>query len=632
MYSVKRSEHNPLLSPVAQHPWEADAVFNWCPVQVGGVTHVLYRAIATTDPLSGMNGGMSTIGHAVSSDGVHFKQRRQFIVPEHDWERYGCEDPRVTRLGDTFYIFYTALSTYPFVPEGIKVAMATTKDFKTILAKHLVTPFNAKAMVLFPERINGQMVALLTVHTDQPPAKIALARFNRVEDMWSQEYWDEWHQGFDQHTIDLRRSSQDHVEVGAPPVKTKDGWLLIYSYIQKYFTPYKLFGIEALLLDLKDPRKIVGRTRGSLLVPETQYELMGHVPNIVFPSGSRVRDKTLDVFYGAVDTTCCLASVNVSNLLRSMQSEKRDKVVQRLEKNPIITPDPSHDWEAKATFNPAAINLHGKIHILYRAMSADNTSTIGYAASRDGMDFDERLPDPVYVPREDFEKKAGPGNSGCEDPRIVKIGSRLYMTYTAVDAAASPRVAISSIDVNDFLAHEWNWSRPQLISPPGIMDKDTCLFPEKIHGDYMFLHRIGDNICAEFIDSLDFEVEKLNRCIEIMRPRPGMWDSKKIGIAAPPLECTLGWLLLYHGVSEDSIYRVGAALLDKSDPTIVLARTADPILEPVYDYEKEGQVSNVVFPGGAVRRGDTLFIYYGGADSVVGGAIMSWSVLLDMLE
>ena len=98
------------------------------------------------------------------------------IAPEEDWERFGCEDPRVTKIDDKYYIFYTALSVYPFAAEGIKVAVAVTKDFKKIEERHLVTPFNAKAMVLFPEKINGKYVALLTAHTDTPPVKICLGR------------------------------------------------------------------------------------------------------------------------------------------------------------------------------------------------------------------------------------------------------------------------------------------------------------------------------------------------------------------------------------------------------------------------------------------------------------------------
>ena len=112
----KRFDKNPLLQPVKDHDWEQRAAFNGCPVQSGKNIHFLYRAVSKDN--------VSTIGYAKSADGIQFTDRRQFILPEHDWERYGCEDPRVTAFEGKNYIFYTALSTYPFGAEGIKVAVA----------------------------------------------------------------------------------------------------------------------------------------------------------------------------------------------------------------------------------------------------------------------------------------------------------------------------------------------------------------------------------------------------------------------------------------------------------------------------------------------------------------------------
>jgi predicted GH43/DUF377 family glycosyl hydrolase len=150
--------------------------------------------------------GVSTIGHALSDDGIHFKYRRQFIKPEYDWEQFGCEDPRVTKLGSKFYIFYTALSVCPFCAEGIRVGLAITKDFREIAAKHPITPFNSKAMALFPGRIGGKMVAVLTANTDNPPAKIGLAFFDYEEQMWSPEYWEGWYSFLDDHVLPIPQS------------------------------------------------------------------------------------------------------------------------------------------------------------------------------------------------------------------------------------------------------------------------------------------------------------------------------------------------------------------------------------------------------------------------------------------
>ena len=633
MFVIKRTEDNPILVPTRDHHWEASATFNMSPVKRGRSIYGLYRAISSKDTLRTLD-QISTIGIAKSSDGLHFEDRRQFIKPLEEWERFGCEDPRVTFFEGRYYIFYTALSMYPFRAEGIKVAVAVTDDLKSVDERHLVTPFNAKAMTLFPERIDGKVTAIFSAHTDSPPAKMAIVQTNSVKDLWSPIFWEKWHGEIDKHVVDPRRTQHDHVEVGAVPLKTKYGWLLIYSHIEHYFSSENSrpqFGIEAVLLDLKDPRKIIGRTRGPLMVPEEPYELSGHVSNIVFPSGALLKDETLTIYYGASDTTTCSARVNVSDLVSTISAATGSRYrFKRFEGNPIITPDHNHSWELKATFNPAAIHLGGKVHILYRALSDDNTSTIGYAASVDGVKITERLSEPVYVPREDFEtKKIEGANSGCEDPRISKIGGDLYMCYTAYDGVGPPRVAVTSIREKDFLSRRWSWSKAELITPKGIDDKDACIFPEKVGEKYLVFHRIGTDICADFLKSLDFKKEVVNKCIRVFGPRLGMWDSNKVGITAPPIRTKRGWILLYHAISKGHhTYRIGAVLLDLKDPTVVLSRSADPILEPEQPYEKEGIVPNVVFPCGMIVRDGLVYIYYGGADKVVGVATMELNILM----
>lgn len=306
--------------------------------------------------------------------------------------------------------------------------------------------------------------------------------------------------------------------------------------------------------------------------------------------------------------------------------------LKRFEGNPIIQPIPEHPWEAKATFNPAAIFLDGKVHIVYRAMSEDNTSVLGYAASHDGFRIDERLTEPIYIPREDFEKKAQPGNSGCEDPRLTLIEDRLYMCYTAFDGKNSTRVALTSIGVEDFLAHRWHWERPVLISPPGIDDKNACLLSEKINDQYVIFHRFHPCIWADFVEDLDFEKGEWIKGSAWFKPRTDKWDSRKVGVAAPPIKTKQGWLLLYHGISdEDRRYRVGAMLLELENPIQLVARGGKPLLEPEMEYEKEGQVCDVVFPCGAVVIDNDLFVYYGGADKVVGVATVNLSQLIESL-
>jgi predicted GH43/DUF377 family glycosyl hydrolase len=206
------------------------------------------------------------------------------------------------------------------------------------------------------------------------------------------------------------------------------------------------------------------------------------------------------------------------------------------------------------------------------------------------------------------------------------------VAYTAYDGVHPTRAALSSISVKDFVAHRFDkWSTPQLTTPDAINDKDLCVLPEKFGGQYLIIHRINGQICADLLDSLDFSKRRIDRCIEMMAPRKGMWDSEKVGIAGPPLKTPKGWLLIYHGISRNSNYRLGAALLDLRNPTVVLARTADPILEPVMPYEQKGQVQNVVFSCGAVVRKDALLVYYGGADTVLCMAKFSMKKLLSLL-
>ena len=257
MIEFKRSEENPVLEPNPDDDWEGEATFNGCPVVVNGKIILLYRAESLPITIGDARRRVSSIGYASSVDGLHFTNRRQLIRPEFDWERYGCEDPRVTKLDGHYYIFYTALSRYPFQAEGIKVGLAITRDFRKIESKHTVTTFNAKAMALFPERINGKIAAVLTVNTDRPPVKIAIALFDDENQIWSDKYWAEWYATLEKHIIPLERSANDHMEVGAPPVKTKYGWLLLYSHIQNYFSPPPIFGVEAAILNLNNPRNFL---------------------------------------------------------------------------------------------------------------------------------------------------------------------------------------------------------------------------------------------------------------------------------------------------------------------------------------------------------------------------------------
>lgn len=633
MFVIRREPHNPVLTPRHEHPWETLATYNPSVIREANGWRMYYRALSNPAALVSPYAGQSTVGEATSLDGVHFNERRQVLMAQEAWEAFGCEDPRATVFEGVTYLTYTALGGYPFSKENIKVGIAVARDGKNFTERHLATPFNAKAFALFPERVGGKVAAFLAVHTDDPPSEICLVFADHVEDFWSPSFWAAWYSDWKSHKLTLKRDDKDHVEVGSVPVLTQHGWLIFYSYIENYFSDKdRVFTIEAALLDRDDPRIIISRTE-SIMVPEEVYEEYGLVPNIVFPTSATIGDNGLiDIWYGAADTVCAKASVRLHDLMRALDPQRPARTFNREPKNPILLPR-GEGFESRDVLNPAAIDLNGSIYILYRAMDNANTSTIGLAISKDGITIDERLPEPVYVPREAFEAKRGSptGNSGCEDPRIVRIGDMLHMTYTAYDGAHSPAGAVSTISVEDFLARRFqNWGKPYILTPDNVDDKDLALLPEMMNGHYLLYHRVSNRMCADILPDLTSGT-RVSRCIEIIGPRIGMWDGAKVGSAAPLIKVGDKWLMIYHGVSRHSTYRLGAALLDSS-ATSVLARTADPVFEPLEPYEQSGEVANVVFSCGAVVRGDIIYLYYGAADKVIGVATASLAHMLDALS
>jgi beta-1,2-mannobiose phosphorylase / 1,2-beta-oligomannan phosphorylase len=325
----------------------------------------------------------------------------------------------------------------------------------------------------------------------------------------------------------------------------------------------------------------------------------------------------------------------------------------RAKENPIITPKQENGWEAWQTFNPAVIllenpeklrNKTGRIHFLYRAIGEDGISRLGYAASSDGFVINERLSEPVYEHKVGqhpsfniFSYFSGGSFGGAEDARIVQIDKEgtLYMTYTACDNGL--RVALTSIKVDDFLNKKWKWKPPQLISPPGEIHKNWVIFPEKIGGKYAILLSIVPEIEIAYCDSLDFNgthfIHSSRGFGPIKNPSRGCWDKWVRGVGAVPLRTPYGWLILYHAIDDNwSQYKVGAMLLDLNDPTKILFRSPEPILEPTEVYENKGFKAGVVYASGAVIKDGKLLIYYGAADSCVGVAYADLEKFLETLR
>jgi predicted GH43/DUF377 family glycosyl hydrolase len=289
-------------------------------------------------------------------------------------------------------------------------------------------------------------------------------------------------------------------------------------------------------------------------------------------------------------------------------------MLKRFIKNPILKPRRENDWESKLVFNPGAIFENGLFHLLYRAVGEDDISRIGYAVSANGYEF-FRFDKPVFTPRGVAESK------GCEDPRIVCLDGKFYMTYTAYSIKG---VRVSLASTRNFI----QWERLGVVLPD-MENKDAVLFPEKINGRYAMLHRPMDPPRSIWIAYSD-DLLKWGDFKKVMGPIEGKWDGVGIGSASPPVKTEKGWLLIYHGIDEESVYRLGVALLDLNDPSRVIGRHPDPILQPEEDYELRGEIREVVFGCGICEVEDKYFTYYGAADRVICGATAEKKDLLDL--
>ena len=318
--------------------------------------------------------------------------------------------------------------------------------------------------------------------------------------------------------------------------------------------------------------------------------------------------------------------------------------------NPIIRPD-KHPWQAEAVFNPAAAIINGRTHLIYRAIGTDGLSRLGYASSPDGITFDDRLPYPAYVssnPNTSGVPGAGrryapvmypSGGSwgGCEDPRMVALKGRVYITFNMFENWLL-RVGYISMKEEDFLAKRfYKWEGPYILSHSS-RDKNWVLFPEKIHGQFAVLHSIigdtPDQVRVEYTDNL-----KTLRARQFVSPDPQQvpdqpiaWHVHVRSAGPPPLKTNHGWLVFYHAndAGEPHKYKVGAMLLDLEDPTKIIMRASAPVLEPDFAYENAGKPGIVYACGATVKNGD-IYLYYGGADKVICVATANLERFLDDL-
>lgn len=287
--------------------------------------------------------------------------------------------------------------------------------------------------------------------------------------------------------------------------------------------------------------------------------------------------------------------------------------------NPILRPDPSHDWESAYLFNPCAIVVGSKVALLYRAQNAARTSCIGLAFSDDGFTF-ERLPEPVLAPTEPWEQ---PG--GCEDPRVVRVKGTYYLTYTAYDGKHALLCLATSTD----LVH---WTKypplfPDLADPGHAArpwNKSGAIATDPMNGYYWMYFGESNIFWARSRDLIHWETPGNDDPVAVpVFP----WEGSLIEPGPPPLVVGGDRLLLvYNGRSDGKggyrkgQYSTGQLLIDRADPTKAVARLERPFLAPTADDEQNGQVNHVVFSEGLVRFRQRWFLYYGMADSVLGVA------------
>jgi beta-1,2-mannosidase len=288
---------------------------------------------------------------------------------------------------------------------------------------------------------------------------------------------------------------------------------------------------------------------------------------------------------------------------------------RRLSDQPIISPQ-GNGWESAGTFNPAVVIYRGKFVMLYRAQDSNGTSRLGYAESTDGTHF-TRHSQPVLSPETDYER-----DGGVEDPRLMKFGETYYLTYTGYNKKDAQLCLATSTDLI-------RWERKGVILPAykGNWNvrwtKSGAMVPQKIAGKY-WMYFLGTSRDETDQTGLAYSTDLIHWTEATMQPvlpkRASKFDSRVVEPGPPPIITKDGILLVYNGADDKLVYRTGIAVFSVHDPRKLLWRSDEPVLWPEHDWEKTGQVPNVVFVEGMVKKDDHYLLYYGGADKYVGVA------------
>ncbi len=336
----------------------------------------------------------------------------------------------------------------------------------------------------------------------------------------------------------------------------------------------------------------------------------------------------------------------------------------KLKKEGVLFTKTDLEFENEGVLNPAVIREGDSVHLFYRAVRKGNHSSIGYCRLDGPLTVAERWEKPFMVPEFEYE------SHGVEDARIVKIDNLYYMTYTGYDGTNArgalatsgnlnlftkqgiivPPITYSEfvflvesagkVNENYYRNHKFYYQEADPEKKIMLWDKDVIFFPRKINGKLVFLHRIRPGIQLVSVNSLKELTREfwknyfLNLQENIVLDPVYAHESSYIGGGCPPIETDQGWLLIYHGVEETRngiVYSACAVLLDLNDPSKELARLPYPLFSPEYEWELHGEVNNVVFPTGSALFGNTLFIYYGAADTHIACASVNLPALMTEL-
>lgn len=321
--------------------FERKAVLNPACYQDGEFVHLFYRAIDDNND--------STIGYAKLKGPTKVVERNKIpLIPRtYDYERRGVEDPRIVKIEGTFYLTYVAHDG-----KNAITACATSNDLKTFTKRGIISPlvtyktaaslftrerlkdryfmFEAyyedlagedvllwfKDMFLFPKKFGDKFAMLLRILPD-----IQMIFFKNLSDLRDRSFWRNYLKKLSRNVVLENKYwfESRNIGGGAPPVYTKDGWLVIFHAVEE-LNRARIYHASAALLDLNNPFKVIGRLNTPLFSPEESWETEGFVNNVVFPTGTAVFGKDLYIYYGASDDKIAVAKVNLNKLVNKLKN------------------------------------------------------------------------------------------------------------------------------------------------------------------------------------------------------------------------------------------------------------------------------------------------------------------------